>query len=201
MTRATKFTILVFLLGCFLFTSCVGSETVVLSGENIICFGDSLTYGTGAARNKSYPAQLSEMIDQPIINAGIPGNTTADGLERLETDVLERSPRIVLITLGGNDLKNGVRKDIAYKNLKEIIEAIQEEGGLVILGGVKFIILDKGYGEMYKKLAKETDIILIPNILSGLIGKDKYMSDPIHPNAAGYEIMAKKFHKAIEPYL
>ena len=189
------------LLSCFLLTACGSREPVVLNGENIICFGDSLTYGTGAAQNKSYPAQLSAMIDQPVINAGIPGNTTADGLERLETDVLEKSPRIVLITLGGNDLKNGVRKDVAFMNLKTIIEAIQAEGGLVVMGGVKFIILDKGYGEMYKKLAKETDIILIPNILGGLIGKDKYMSDPIHPNGAGYEIMAQKFHKAIEPYL
>jgi len=186
---------------CFLLAACGGSEPVTLSGENIICFGDSLTYGTGAAQNKSYPAQLSAMIDQPVINAGIPGNTTADGLERLETDVLEKSPRIVLITLGGNDLKNGVHKDVAFMNLKTIIEAIQAEGGLVVLGGVKFLILDKGYGEMYKKLAKETDIILIPNILGGLIGKDKYMSDPIHPNGAGYEIMAQKFYKAIEPYL
>ncbi|MDH3391870.1 MAG: arylesterase [Desulfobulbaceae bacterium] len=186
---------------CFLLAACGGSEPVTLSGENIICFGDSLTYGTGAEQNKSYPAQLSAMTDQPVINAGIPGNTTADGLERLETDVLEKSPRIVLITLGGNDLKNGVHKDVAFMNLKTIIEAIQAEGGLVVLGGVKFIILDKGYGEMYKKLAKETDIILIPNILGGLIGKDKYMSDPIHPNGAGYEIMAQKFYKAIEPYL
>ena len=186
---------------CFLLTACGGDEPIVLSGENIICFGDSLTYGTGAARNKSYPAQLSAMIGLPVINAGIPGNTTADGLERLETDVLERSPRIVLITLGGNDMKNGVRKDIAFMNLKLLISAIQEKGGLVILGGVKFPILDKGYGKMYKRLAKETDIILIPDILSGLIGKDKYMSDPIHPNAAGYKIMATKFHKAIEPYL
>ena len=189
------------LLACFLLAACGGSEPVTLSGENIICFGDSLTYGTGAVGNKSYPAQLSAMIGQPVINAGIPGNTTADGLKRLETDVLEKSPRIVLITLGGNDLKNGVRKDVAFMNLKTTIEAIQAEGGLVVLGGVKFIILDKGYGEMYKKLAKETDIILIPNILSGLIGKDKYMSDPIHPNTAGYEIMAQKFHKAIKPYL
>jgi len=201
MSWASKLKIPVLLLGYLLFASCGGSEPVILSGENIICFGNSLTYGTGAARNKSYPAQLSEMTGLPIINAGIPGNTTSDGLERLETDVLERSPRIVLITLGGNDLKNGVRKDVAYKNLKAIIEAIQAEGGLVILGGVKFILLDKGYGEMYKKLAKETDIILIQNVLSGLVGKDKYMSDPIHPNADGYEIMARRFHEAIEPYL
>ena len=71
----------------------------------------------------------------------------------------------------------------------------------MILGGVKFIILDKGYGEMYKKLTKETDVILVPNVLKGLIGKDKYMSDPIHPNGQGYTIMAKRFYEAMKPYL
>ena len=186
---------------CFLLISCSGSEPVELTGENIICFGDSLTYGTGAPRDKSYPAQLSDMIGQPVINAGVPGDTTTRALERLEEDVLSQSPRIVLITLGGNDLKNGVRKDVAFRNLKTIIEAIQAEGGLVILGGVKFIILDKGYGEMYKKLTKETDIILVPNVLKGLIGKDKYMNDPIHPNGQGYTIMAERFYEAMKPYL
>ena len=191
----------VFLLGCFLFAACGGNEAVVLSGENIICFGDSLTYGTGAARNKSYPAQLSEMTGQPIINAGIPGNTTADGLERLEADVLERSPRIVLVTLGGNDLKNGVDKKTAFKNLRNIVEAIQAREALVVIGGVKLLFWDRGYEEEYKKLAEETGALLIPNVLKGLIGHDELMSDTIHPNAAGYEIMARRFHKAIEPYL
>ena len=191
----------VILLTCCLFAACDSNETVVLSGENIICFGDSLTYGTGAARNKSYPAQLSEVIGQPVINAGIPGNTTADGLKRLKTDVLERSPRMVLITLGGNDLKNGIDKKVAFKNLKNIVETIQAEEALVVIGGVKLLFWDRGYEEEYEKLAEETGVILIPNVLKGLIGHNDLMSDTIHPNAAGYEIMAKRFHKAIEPYL
>jgi len=193
--------ICILLFSVFSLISCNGPDTATLSGDNIICFGDSLTYGTGAARHKSYPAQLSEMIRQPVINAGVPGDTTSTALERLAEDVLDQSPRIVLITLGGNDLKNGVSKDTAFKSLKAIVEAIQAEGGLVILGGVKFIILDKGYGEMYKKLAKDTGIILVPNVLKGLIGKEKYMSDPIHPNGEGYAIMAERFYKAMEPYL
>jgi lysophospholipase L1-like esterase len=193
--------ICILLFSVFFLISCNSPDTATLSGDNIICFGDSLTYGTGAARHKSYPAQLSEMIGQPVINAGVPGDTTSTALERLAEDVLDQSPRIVLITLGGNDLKNGVSKDTAFKSLKAIVEAIQAEGGLVILGGVKFIILDKGYGEMYKKLAKDTGIILVPNVLKGLIGKEKYMSDPIHPNGEGYAIMAERFYKAMEPYL
>jgi lysophospholipase L1-like esterase len=199
--KNTVFRICILFAAVFFLTSCNGPDPASLTGENIICFGDSLTYGTGASRDMSYPAQLSEMIGQPVINAGIPGDTTSRALARLSEDVLARSPRIVLITLGGNDLKNGVDRDTAFKNLKTIIEAIQSAGGLVILGGVKFIILDKGYGDMYKKLAKETGIILVPNVLKGLIGKDKYMSDPIHPNGEGYAIMAKRFYEAMKPYL
>lgn len=199
--RAFYLNTLVLLLGCFLFAACRGGEQVVLSGENIICFGDSLTYGTGAAPDKSYPSQLSEMIGKQVINAGIPGNTTADALERLETDVLQRSPRIVLITLGGNDMKNGVDKGAAFKNLKEIVEAIQARGALVVVGGVKLLFWDRGYEAEYEKLAEETGVLLIPNVLKGLVGHEDLMSDAIHPNAAGYEIMAERFYKVIKPYL
>ena len=194
-------TILPFLLAYFLLTSCGGPEPVPLSGENIICFGDSLTFGTGAPRDKSYPAQLAKMIGHPVINSGIPGDTTARALQRLERDVLSKSPRIVLITLGGNDLKNGVGKKVAFKNLAEIVEAIQTKGGLVVMGGIKLLIWDRGYEEEYEKLAEETGALLIPNILGGLMGNEELMHDTIHPNAAGYKIMAKKFYKAIAPYL
>lgn len=189
------------LLTLFILAACGGQEPVTLSGDNIICFGDSLTFGTGATPDKSYPAQLAAIINQPVINAGIPGDTTTRALQRLERDVLSRTPRMVLITLGGNDLKNGVDKQVAFKNLKEIVEAIQAEGALVVIGGIKLLFWDRGYEAEYEKLADETGAILIPNILGGLMGNEELMHDTIHPNAAGYEIMAKKFHKAIEPYL
>jgi acyl-CoA thioesterase-1 len=190
------------LLLAFLFLSaCGGPEPVTLHGENIICFGDSLTFGTSASRDKSYPAHLAAMIGQPIINSGIPGDTTGRALLRLERDVLSKSPRIVLITLGGNDLKNGVDKTIAFKNLQEIVTAIQARGALVVIGGIKLLFWDRGYDEEYKKLAEETGAILIPNILEGLMGDENLMHDTIHPNGAGYKIMAQKFFQAIEPYL
>jgi len=184
-----------------LFSACGGPEPVTLRGGNIICFGDSLTFGTGAARDKSYPAQLAEMTGLPVINAGIPGDTTARALQRLERDVLSQSPRIVLITLGGNDLKNGVDKKIAFTNLKEIVEAIQARGALVVVGSIKLLFWDRGYEDEYEKLAYDTGAVLVPDILGGLMGNGKLMHDTIHPNAAGYKIMAQKFHKAIEPYL
>jgi len=168
-------------------------------GEKIICFGDSLTYGTGASSGKDYPSQLSQMISRPVINAGVPGDTTARALQRLERDVLAYAPDIVLITLGGNDLKNGIAKNVAFDNLRAIVEAIQEQGGQVIIGGLHIPFRDRGFGKGYEKLADETGANLIPNILEGIMGNRKLMSDPIHPNDAGYKIMAERFHQALLP--
>ncbi|MFH1488741.1 MAG: arylesterase [Pseudomonadota bacterium] len=173
----------------------------VPSGENIICFGDSLTYGTGAKQGMDYPSQLSRMIAEPILNAGIPGDTTASALERLQEDVLSKSPRIVLITLGGNDLKNGVPKETAFENLRKIIRSIQDQGALVIVGGIEIPFWGKGFGEAYGALCEELGALLIPNIFEGIMGDRRLMSDRIHPNDAGYTIVAQKFYEEIKPYL
>jgi len=170
-------------------------------GDNIICFGDSLTYGTGAGPGMNYPSQLSQMINKDVINAGIPGDTTQSALNRLDKDVLSKSPRIVLVTLGGNDLKNRANKEEAFHRLKTIIESIQARGALVIVGGIDLPFFGKGYGQSYKRVCNETGAVLIPNIYKGILGKEELMSDPIHPNSTGYTIMARHFYKAIKPYL
>lgn len=171
------------------------------SGEDIICFGDSLTYGTGASEEMDYPSQLSEMISMPVINAGVPGDTTATALARLEDDVLSESPRIVLITLGGNDLKNKVPKEKAFRNLRTIVTSIQDEGALVIVAGIDIPFYGRGFGKAYKELCNEVGAVLIPNVFKGIMGNPKLMSDPIHPNDDGYTVMARKFYEAMEPYL
>jgi lysophospholipase L1-like esterase len=171
------------------------------AGTQIICFGDSLTAGTGAARGMDYPSQLSRLAGRPVINAGVPGDTTARALARIERDVLGRSPRLVLLTLGGNDLKNGVSKDAAFGNLRQIVERIHDAGALAIIGGIDVPLYGRGFDEGYKMLAEETGAILIENILDGIMGDRSLMSDPIHPNNAGYALMAERFHKAIRPYL
>ena len=165
--------------------------------QTIICFGDSLTYGTGAGKEMDYPSQLATMIGKPVINAGVSGDTTVRALQRLERDVLAKSPDLVLITLGGNDLKNGVGRGVAFDNLKTIIDSIQETGARVIIGGLSFPIRDRGFGRAYQELADETGAVLIPNIFEGIMGNRKFMSDPIHPNDAGYKKIAKQFYEAI----
>ncbi len=193
--------VLVLLAGYQLFFSKPAIRNSTPAGENIICFGDSLTAGTGAAENMDYPSQLSHMIAKPIINAGIPGDTTASALARLDEDVLARSPRIVLITLGGNDLKNRISRETAYRNLKRIIVSIQDRGALVVVGGIRIPFWGRGFGEMYATVCHETKALLIDNIFDGIIGDKDLMSDPIHPNERGYARMAEMFYRAIKPYL
>jgi lysophospholipase L1-like esterase len=167
--------------------------------DTIICFGDSLTFGTGAVPGMDYPSQLSKMILKPVINAGAPGDTTASALTRLQRDVLSRSPDMVLITLGGNDLKNGVAKDVAFKNLKRIVKSIQGQGARVIIGGLRFPLRDRGFARGYKDLADQSGAVLIPDIFKDIIGNRRFMSDPIHPNGNGYKIMAQRFLEAMPP--
>jgi lysophospholipase L1-like esterase len=171
------------------------------AGTQIISFGDSLTAGTGASNGMDYPAQLAALIGREVINAGVPGNTTADGLNRLEADVLNRSPRLVLITLGGNDLKNGVSKEKAFGNLRQIVDRIHEAGAVAVIGGIHIPFYGRGYGTAYKELAEQTGAVLIENVFEDIMGNRDRMSDPIHPNDAGYAIMAERFHEAIRPFL
>ena len=170
-------------------------------GETIVCFGDSLTYGTGASEGQDYPSRLSERIGRPVVNAGVPGDTTADALARLEDDVLSRSPRMVLITLGGNDLKNRVSRQTAFANLREIVLRIQAAGAMVVIGGLDIPLYGRGFDQAYQELARETGSVLIPDVFEKIMGNRSLMSDPIHPNADGYAVMAEHFHEAIEPYL
>ena len=169
-------------------------------GESIVCFGDSLTFGTGATKGMSYPDQLSRMIGKPVINLGVPGDTTADALARLET-VLDKNPRMVLMTIGGNDLMRGVPKDQAFGNLRKIVERIQQTGALVVIGGIEVPLLGRGFGEEYQQLSRQTGSVLIENVLDGIIGHNDLMSDTIHPNSQGYTLMAEAFYQAIKPYL
>jgi acyl-CoA thioesterase I len=167
--------------------------------NTILCFGDSLTFGIGADQGRDYPSQLSEMIGKAVINAGVSGDTTTSALKRLQRDVLSRRPDLVLITLGGNDLKNGVAKATAFQNLKHIVELIQDQGARVIVGGLKFPLRDRGFSRGYQELADQTGAVLIPNIFKDIMGNRRLMSDPIHPNEDGYKIMAQRFLDAMQP--
>lgn len=169
-------------------------------GNHIVAFGDSLTYGTGAAPGKDYPSQLGRMLGLPIINAGIPGDTTSSALERID-EVLDHHPDLVLITLGGNDLLQKTGKKQLFRQLETIIRRLQSNGALVIIGGIQLPLFGSNISKGYVDLARQTGAVLVPNIYAGILGHRDLMSDSVHPNALGYTIMARHFAKALRPYL
>jgi acyl-CoA thioesterase-1 len=166
--------------------------------KTIVCFGDSLTFGIGAARGMDYPSQLAQMIGMGVINAGLAGDTTQSALTRLEQDVLSHRPQAVLITLGGNDLKNGVSTARAFANLQQIVQRIQAAGALVIVGGIDFSFYDRGFRAGYQELARKTGAVLIPDIYQGIMNHPSRMSDAIHPNGDGYRVMAETFYRQLK---
>lgn len=161
------------------------------STDVVLAFGDSLTYGTGAKAEDSYPVVLGQLIGRTVVRSGVPGEVTARGLERLPEVLDEHKPRLVIVCLGGNDmLRRGTPADIEA-NLRKILMEIKSRGLDVMLIGVPTPTLIANPPEFYSKLAKEFAIPYQGEIITSVLYKSDLKSDPIHPNAAGYRKVAE----------
>lgn len=170
-------------------------------GQSVICFGDSLTEGVGAGNSEDYPSVLARRLQVPIINAGRRGDTSADGLTRLEQDVLARNPRLVIVLFGGNDFLRQVPLSETKKNLAAIVQRIQERGAMVALVGMRLGLFTDEYGPIYEEIAKQQGVLYIPEVLKGILSDPRLKSDSIHPNSAGYQLMAERILEQVKPLL
>ena len=170
-------------------------------GANIICFGDSITFGYGANPGEDYPSALRKLVKLPVVNAGVDGDTTFAALERLENDVLARNPKLVIVEFCGNDFLKKIPKENTVKNLTRIIERIQEKGAMVALVDISAGMFFREYREAFKKIAAEKKAIFIPVILNRIITNPAMKSDFFHPNARGYQVIAKRIYQAIFAYI
>ena len=157
------------------------------AGSTVVVFGDSLAAGVGSSRGNDITTLLAASLDYPIINRGVSGDTTADGLARIESTA-QADPRVVVVLLGGNDAIQKKPIEETFKNLAEIIRIIQSTGAAVVLVGEPGGLYGKEYEKEYRRLAEEYRTFYVSNILSGLIGRPEYMSDYIHPNDKGYAV-------------
>jgi len=170
-------------------------------GQDIVCFGDSLTEGVGAGTGEDYPSILARGLPYPVINAGRRGDTSADGLSRLEQDVLGQNPRLVIVLFGGNDFLRKVPLSETRRNLEELVRRIQEAGAMVVLVGMRLGLFTDEYGPVYEEIARKHGALLVPEILKGILSDPKLKSDSIHPNSAGYRIMAERIVQRVKPLL
>lgn len=166
----------------------------------IVAFGDSLVSGTGSTEGNDFVSLISKNINEPVENFGVPGDTTAGALARVGVAV-ERHPRIAIVLLGGNDYLQRVDKEETFKNLRGIIKNFQIDGAVVVLLGVRGGLLGDNFAGDFKQVARDTGSVYVSDVLDNLLGDKKYMSDQIHPNDAGYAIIASRVLEAIRPVL
>jgi acyl-CoA thioesterase-1 len=177
----------------------------------IVTFGDSLTSGHGVDPALNYPSQLQKKIDAEgyryrIVNAGVSGDTSDQGLDRLQT-IVDLHPSIVILELGANDGLRGLPAEVTRQNLAAIVRRFQSAGAKVVLAGMQ---VPPNYGPIYtnafrtifKDIAKQYRISLIPFFLDGVGGNPELnQEDGIHPTAEGYEIVTKNVWKVLQPLL
>jgi len=167
----------------------------------IVAFGDSLTAGYGTDPGQSYPDYLQQNLDAHgyhyhVVNAGISGNTTKDGVDRLP-DMLALHPSVVIVAFGGNDGLRGIPIADSRKNLETIVQTLQQAHVKVILGG---ITLPPNYGvdyiaqfnATYQMLAQKYRVPLLPFLLKGVYGVPGSMqADGIHATSQGNRQVAR----------
>jgi acyl-CoA thioesterase-1 len=187
----------------------------IVQAKVLLVLGDSLTEGYGVAQEAAFPFLLEKKLNQfyskgstsippwKIINSGISGSTTASAPSRVKW-IMRSRPDALLLILGANDGLRGLKVTESEKNLAQAIEFLQKEKIKVILGG---LYMPPNYGQkyttdfknMYQRLAKKYQLILVPFILDNVAGQSEYnQKDGIHPNEKGHEIIAENIFKVLK---
>ncbi len=158
----------------------------------IVAFGDSLTFGTGASRETAYPAVLASLTGHTVVNAGVPGDTTASALQRLPAVLEQHRPRLVLLCLGGNDMLRKQAEADTETNLRRLVETIRASGAAVMLIAVPAPTLFGGPPAFYARVADDLKLPLEDEVFDDVLKDNRLKADPIHANAAGYRIVAEQ---------
>lgn len=165
----------------------------------VLMFGDSLVEGAGA-ENNTLPQQLGRLTNTKVLNYGVSGDTTRDGVARLD-EALAENPKIAIILLGGNDFLKKIPRAETFQNLAKMVTAFQSGGAIVMVVGVRSGLIGGGADAEYEALAKNTGAVYVSDVLVGIFAHPELMSDAIHPNALGYGKIAERLAPLLKKYL
>ena len=178
---------------------CTDSALKKLSDDAVIlAFGDSLTAGVGTSRDKSYPAVLEKLSGLTVINKGISGEVTDQGLARLPKVIRETNPDLMILIEGGNDILRNKSYQQIEANLDAMITLAQQENIQIVLLGVPEKKLFSSAAPFYQQLADKHNLVYDNNLISDLLHTRSLKSDPIHFNAQGYQKMAEGIYQLLQ---
>ena len=186
---------------CLLLTACSEAPPALqpLSGDAVIlAFGDSLTYGTGVNKAQSYPARLQQLTGRRVINAGVPGEISAQGIQRLPKLLKRHQPELVILIHGGNDFLRKLPAEQTRRHLQQMIKQIRQADSQVLLVAVPRPGLLLADAPLYQRLAEQDEIPLLPRLLADILQNTSTKSDLIHPNAEGYALLAEGIHAFLQ---
>ena len=188
------------LTGIILLISCSQPKKldILLAGSKVLAFGDSLTYGTGADKDHSYPAALEKLIQLEVINAGIPGEFSSEGLARLPKLLAEHQPELLILCHGGNDILRKNSPQQLKQNLIDMIELAQQNNTQVVLIGVPQLKVFGGVHPVYQQVAEQYKLPFESEALASLLKNNQYKSDMVHLNNAGYQQFAEHIYQLLQ---
>ena len=183
-----------------LLASCGKPAQLSPLGNNdiVLAFGDSLTFDTGAAPAESYPAQLETLIRRKVVNAGVPGEISADGLQRLPGVLDEVQPKLLILCHGGNDFLRKLNDAEAAVNLRAMIKLAKDKNIGIVLIATPKPGLSLSAPDFYAQLAKEFAIPFNDDALKNILRDNDLKSDLIHPNAKGYAQIAQTIQQLLK---
>jgi len=157
----------------------------------VLAFGDSLTFGTGANANESYPLRLEALIGRKVVAAGVPGETSAAGLARLPAALDETKPKLVILCEGGNDFLQKLDEAQVANNVRAMVRLARAQGAQVVLIGIPKPGLLLSPPDFYEDIAKELGLPYEGGALKKILTDNELKSDMVHPNARGYARLAE----------
>ena len=168
------------------------------TSAKILAFGDSLTFGKGVKTVHSYPSVLADLSGLEVINAGISGELTAQGLLRLPKVLQQHQPDILILLEGGNDILRNQNLAQTKHNLAQMIEQAQQQSIEVVLVGVPSKSIFSDSASFYQELADEYQLVFIDDIISTLLKSPSLKSDSVHFNEFGYQQLANQIYTTLQ---
>ena len=167
--------------------------------DTILAFGDSLTYGYNAKKSESYPTILSQLSGIKVINAGVSGETSSEGLLRLPQLLEDKNIKLMILFLGANDVLQRLPMENIKTNLKTMIQMAKEKQiGVLLVSVPNLGIFGLSDLPLYSEISEEENVPLLSNMYVEILEQPSLKSDQVHPNALGYKLMAEKIYEKVK---